>query len=118
MPYLLVYPIILLFIQDWRRVTCGYVPAPTKKPAVNLTHFDGRARRMIYPMAAIAKHAINTTPRFLRRSETIPVRMINIAVKAQIGIVRRLVSMGEKPKLLSRTGRKLPNAARLTFEVP
>jgi hypothetical protein len=118
MPYLLVYPIILLFIQDCRIVTCGYVPAPTKKLAANLTHLDGRARRMMYPMAATEKHTSNTTPLFLMRSETMPVTMMNIAVKAQIGIVRRFVLMGVKPKLVSRTGRKFPNAARLTFEVP
>jgi hypothetical protein len=87
------------------------------KVAVNWTHWDGRARRMMYPIEAIAKLTIRSQPRFFWRSEAIPVAMMKQAVNAQTGIVRRLVSTVEKPKLFISTGRKLPNDDRLTLEV-
>ena len=40
---------------------------------------------------------------------------MKMAAKTQIGMVSRLASSVEKPKFLTNTGRKFPNAARLTF---
>ena len=78
---------MLLFAHAWRTVTVGKVPMPIKKQPAKDRLCDLLTMRMSQPAAATVKANIKKNPRMRRRSDKVPIVMVDTATHTYTGMV-------------------------------
>lgn len=83
----LVYPIMLLFIQDWVRTTEGYVPIPIRKVAAKESRCEVLIMSSSQPTAEDVNAPARRMPRDFRRSDNHPRKITDTPAQAYTGMV-------------------------------